>query len=379
MKSKLKLLYVSNINAINIKGYAAKISGQVQSLNNNGIDVTVCSCDNLSTEIKYVNSSLSWRLALLKNVLEVQRSAGVNHIYFRYSPFDPILIIVTLILKIFRKCDIVLEVPTYPYFKHIIKSKPILKGLVQLFFDFISRPFVVLSVSRIILVSNDRSFLLGVPVLKIRNGVDVNIYPKQNYCGFSVKAIPVINLLFVGNESFYHGLDILLEGLKIYKAKGLQSCRKVHFTLVGTILQKTKDRIHANGIDDMVSIENPKFGRQLDEFFDKATICIGTLASKRLSHFPWSPLKHREYASRGIPFVFDGNDPDFENLDFVFKISDYENTVDISEIVAFVDTVRNVSNNNVALQMRKFTERSLGWDKAQESLIKYYHTRSLEI
>lgn len=374
----MRVLYVSNIYGVHSKGYAAKISGQIQSLLKNGIDVSICEWNNSYEISNNLDSPFNWRIILLKRVLKIQRSTGVKQIYFRYSPLDLFFIYVIFILKVFRKCDIVLEVPTYPYYKHILKSKSKQKAYIQLFMDLVSRPFLALLVSRVTLISNERDKLSGVPVLKIRNGVDINAYPMKQYTDYSTGANQLIELLFVGNESFYHGLDLVLKGLRFYKEKGYQNDQKVHFTIVGTVLQHTKDMIVTSDIEDMVSIETPKYGHQLDIFFDHATICIGTLASKRLSRFHWSPLKHREYCSRGMPFVFDGNDPDFKAVDFVFKVNEEDKFLNISELVVFVNKLKRVYTKNFASTIRQFAEQNLGWDKAQEELIKYYQRRFLE-
>jgi hypothetical protein len=48
-------------------------------------------------------------------------------------------------------------------------------------------------------------------------------------------------------------------------------------------------------------------------------------------------LKNREYAGRGIPFIYSECDSDFDNQPYVVKAKPDESPIDVQSIVDFVD------------------------------------------
>jgi glycosyltransferase involved in cell wall biosynthesis len=371
----MNILYVSNLNSTVAKGYAAKISGQIQSLSKEGLNVEVFDNSFFSKNNINLKSPIKWRISLLKNLLSVQSLNGYKFIYFRYLPFDIFFIYAIFNLRMIRNCDIVVEIPTFPYRKHILKSKHPIKAYLQLFFDSISIPFIKLFVSRIILISNNRKTLFGVKVLNIRNGVNFNSFPIQTFKKSSNKNNIV--LLFVGNESFYHGLDLLIIGLKIFVNSNPECSIRFRILLVGNIMKSTKDLISNYKLSDYVQIVSPKYDEELNNLFNIATFCIGTLASKRLSKEPWSPLKHREYCVRGVPFVYDGNDPDFINSNFAL-ISKNDSFFDFKLFDSYFLKTDFDLKIKISHEMRQFAIDNLSWDVTQTELINYYKTLKSE-
>jgi hypothetical protein len=49
-------------------------------------------------------------------------------------------------------------------------------------------------------------------------------------------------------------------------------------------------------------------------------------------------LKNREYATRGIPFIYSETDSDFDNKPYVLKAPADETPVDVEQMLAFIDS-----------------------------------------
>jgi hypothetical protein len=48
-------------------------------------------------------------------------------------------------------------------------------------------------------------------------------------------------------------------------------------------------------------------------------------------------LKNREYATRGIPFIYSEQDSDFDNQPYVIKAQPDESPIDVPQILDFID------------------------------------------
>ena len=60
-------------------------------------------------------------------------------------------------------------------------------------------------------------------------------------------------------------------------------------------------------------------GKELDELFDLADFAIGSLARHRSHIDKIKTLKNREYAARGIPFIYSETDEDFDRMPYILK------------------------------------------------------------
>ena len=48
-------------------------------------------------------------------------------------------------------------------------------------------------------------------------------------------------------------------------------------------------------------------------------------------------MKNREYATRGIPFIYSEQDSDFDNQPYVIKAQPDESPIDVQQILDFID------------------------------------------
>ena len=82
-------------------------------------------------------------------------------------------------------------------------------------------------------------------------------------------------------------------------------------------------------------IYGKQHGSQLDALFDRCDFGIGSLGRHRVGIQKIKTLKNREYAARGIPFVYSETDSDFDDRPYVLKAPADETPVDINSIIAF--------------------------------------------
>ena len=107
------------------------------------------------------------------------------------------------------------------------------------------------------------------------------------------------------------------------------------------------DSKHAPGIQTLIDkydiaeyvvLHGQLFGTQLDEVFDKCQFAVGSLGRHRSGITEIKTLKNREYATRGIPFIYSETDSDFDNKPYVLKAPADETPVDVEQMLAFIDS-----------------------------------------
>jgi hypothetical protein len=178
----------------------------------------------------------------------------------------------------------------------------------------------------------------------VSNGILVDNYPlvriDKNY-----KSTNLIMLLGVNSD--WNGMDIIVR--KIEENEGL----KVNLFIVGNIPKSSNDsRIHfvglmnQNEITDLIRLNHIEIG-------------IGTLALERKGISEASPLKVREYLSRGLPVIYNYFDTDLDKNEvfreqFLLKFSGEMNLQillkkysQIKKIEGFNEKIRDWALHNV--------------------------------
>jgi len=75
------------------------------------------------------------------------------------------------------------------------------------------------------------------------------------------------------------------------------------------------------------------FGDELTAVFNQCQFAIGSLARHRSGISCIKTLKNREYAARGIPFIYSEEDSDFDQQPYVMKAPADESPIEISKIL----------------------------------------------
>ena len=79
------------------------------------------------------------------------------------------------------------------------------------------------------------------------------------------------------------------------------------------------------------------FGEELTKVFNQCQFAIGSLGRHRSGITVIKTLKNREYATRGLPFIYSEQDSDFDEQPYVLKAPADESPIDMQQIVDFMD------------------------------------------
>ena len=155
-----------------------------------------------------------------------------------------------------------------------------------------------------------------------------------------------MHLIGVAEVHYWHGYDRLIAGIGEYYKNGGK--RDVFFHIVGGVgPSEMYDSIHAPGfaelmekyqIKDKVIFHGQLFGQQLDEVFNQCQFAIGSLARHRSGITNIKTLKNREYATRGIPFIYSEQDSDFDAQPYVLKAPADESPIALQQIIDFMES-----------------------------------------
>ncbi|MPL85124.1 hypothetical protein SDC9_31092 [bioreactor metagenome] len=227
--------------------------------------------------------------------------------------------------------NIILEIPTYPYDNEFIHAS--WKDRLQNYIDKLYRNSLSKTLYRIVTFTNF-SQIWGIQTINISNGIDFNaVKLKSN----NKTNIDELNLIGVADIHAWHGYDRVIRGMINYYKYNRDI--KVYFHIVGNgieqVINDLKQITRDNNLSEFVKFYGPKSGLELDLLFDFADFGIASLARHRSNIVNIKTLKNREYAARGIPFIYSEIDSDFENMPYVLKAPANEESIDICRIIDF--------------------------------------------
>lgn len=343
-------------------GITKKIKAQVDGLRQNGHTVYVCT---------YTIQASGHRCRMIDDAVLQDFGAGrlapirkrtcygaiydfciQHHVEFVYcrsfhnaNPFT---------IKLFRRLrqagvKAVMEIPTYPYDQEYV-GFPFFTRL-ELLVDKFFRRRLASQLQRIVTFSSDKE-IFGQQTICISNGISFEKIPVRNIRTAEEPSTPeksdknTIHLIGVAEVHYWHGFDRLIAGIGEYYKQGGK--RNIIFHVIGGVgPSEMYDSQHAPGfqqlidrygIADHIQFHGAMYGDELNHYFDISDFAIGSLARHRSGISDIKTLKNREYAARGIPFIYSEHDEDFEDKPYVLKAPADETPVDMQEIIRFVDT-----------------------------------------
>lgn len=341
-------------------GISKKIHYQVKGLRENGHDVRLCYYGFAENghRCRYVDDQVLEDYGTGKTAGLRQRLSydciyrycireKIDFVYARcFQNANPWLI---HFFKNLKKAGIhaVTEIPTYPYDAEFV-GFPLMTRL-NLKIDQLFRRQLSAQMDAIVTFS-DADEIFGQRTIRISNGVDFDSIPLHQLSAYSHPS-SAIHLIGVAEVHYWHGYDRLITGLgEYYRQKQRINSEQpdVFFHIVGGVgPSEMYDSMHAPGfheliekyhIQDKVIFHDQLFGDALTAVFNQCQFAIGSLARHRSGITNIKTLKNREYAARGIPFVYSENDSDFDKQPYVLKIPADESPIDINKIIEFVDT-----------------------------------------
>ena len=332
-------------------GISKKIHYQVKGLRENGHDVRLCYYDFAANghRCRFVDGEVIkdygtgvW--AALRQridfgcIYDYCRREGIEFVYARcFQNATPWLI---HFFQKLRKAGIhaVTEIPTYPYdqeFTHFDWMTRMELKVDQMFRNRLSKEMDAL------VTFSDAEEIFGQRTIRISNGVDFDSIP-IHHCQ-QPTANGQLHLIGVAEVHPWHAFDRVMAGIgEYYRHNGNSPSPEVFFHIVGGVhphRMKTdfEPIISKYGLQDKIIFHGQLFGDELTKVFNQCQFAIGSLGRHRSGITVIKTLKNREYATRGIPFIYSEQDSDFDHQPYVLKAPADESPIDIQQIADFMN------------------------------------------
>lgn len=326
-------------------GISKKISYQVNALKQCGNEVHLCYMDEVGTKKRMIDENViaNYGCGFLSKILKrinfsaISRYVKDNHINIVYirsnHNANPFTIRMVKQMKKYG-AKVVMEIPTYPY-----DSEYEAQGMSkQIFQDRLFRNHLAKQLEAIVTFS-DYEQIFGQRTIRISNGIDFDSVKMKNTINDTSKEL---NLIGVAEIHEWHGFDRLVKGLADYYSKSQNYIVRFHvvgYFFSAEIENEFKKIVIDNHMEDFVILYGKKHGKELDCLFEKCDFGIGSLGRHRVGIDKIKTLKNREYAARGIPFIYSETDSDFDTRPYVLKAPADETPIDINNIVSFYHSI----------------------------------------
>ncbi len=353
----MRILFLVYHGFSEYSGISKKIHYQVKGLRENGHDVRLCyygfaenghRCRYIDDKVIKDYGSGKWaglhQRMDYNCIYDYCVQERIQFVYARcFQNANPWLI---FFFKKLKKAGVhaVTEIPTYPYDSEFVGFSRMTR--LNLKIDQTFRNFLYPNMDAVVTFS-DAEEIFGQRTIRISNGVDFDSIPLHQSSAISHQPLE-LHLIGVAEVHYWHGFDRLIAGIGEYYKNGGK--RDVFFHIVGGVgPSEMYDSMHAPGfseliekyhIKDKVVFHGQLFGKELDDVFNQCQFAIGSLARHRSGITNIKTLKNREYATRGIPFVYSEQDTDFDNQPYVLKAPADESPVNIQQIMDFVDSFK---------------------------------------
>jgi glycosyltransferase involved in cell wall biosynthesis len=373
----MKILFLVYHGFSEHSGISKKIHYQVKGLKENGHDVRLCyygfaenghRCRYVDEEVIKDYGTGNWAAFCQRLdyqcVYDYCVREGIELVYARcFMNANPWLI---RFFKKLRKAGIhaVTEIPTYPYDQEFRNFK--WKMRIGLKVDQLFRHRLYRQMDAVVTFS-DAHKIFGQRTINISNGVDFDSMPLHHLelplCLVRAEG-EALHLIGVAEVHSWHGFDRVMAGIGEYKGD-----IPVYFHVVGGVhphrmkvdFAPIIEKYH---IQDKIIFHGTMFGKELDDVFNQCQFAIGSLGRHRSGITVIKTLKNREYATRGIPFIYSEIDSDFDHQPYVLKAPADETPIDIQKIVDFVhthqwnpeDIRKTVEHLQWKIQMQKVVE-----------------------
>ena len=387
----MRILFLVYHGFSEYSGISKKIHYQLKGLRENGHDVRLCyygfaenghCCRYIDVKVLKDYGKGKWAGLRQRTdyncVYDYCIREKIEFVYARcFQNANPWLI---RFFKKLKKAGIhaVTEIPTYPYDAEFVGFSRMTR--LNLKVDQTFRNALYTQMDAVVTFS-DAKEIFGQRTINISNGVDFDSIPLHNY-QLSASHPSALHLIGVAEVHYWHGFDRLIAGIGEYyndERDKTEDVRDVYFHIVGGVgPSEMYDSMHAPGfheliekygIQDKVIFHGQLFGQALDDVFNQCQFAIGSLARHRSGITNIKTLKNREYATRGIPFIYSEQDTDFDHQPYVLKAPADESPIIINKIISFVDAFHIKPN-----EIRKTVEH-LSWKIQMQQVIKNCNIR----
>ena len=369
----MRILFLVYHGFSEFSGISKKIHYQVKGLRENGHDVRLCYYGFAANghRCRYMDDMLLkdyGRGAFAGLCQRVDYDCiydycireGIEFVYARcFQNANPWLI---RFFKKLKKAGIhaVTEIPTYPYDQEFKNFD--WKSRLGLKVDQLFRKKLYQQMDALVTFSNAES-IFGQRTIRISNGVDFDSIPL--HAPLTPRSSS-LHLIGVAEVHEWHGFDRIMTGIGEYKGN-----REVYFHVVGGVHPNRMNTdfmpiIKKYGVQDKIVFHGPLFGEALTQVFNQCQFAIGSLGRHRSGITVIKTLKNREYATRGIPFIYSEQDSDFDHQPYVMKAPADESPVDIQKIIDFMDSF------SMKPEEIRHTVEHLSWKIQMQQVVDHY-------
>lgn len=363
-----KILFITRIALDNEQyiGMKKKIASQKEGFENLGYKVDLIWC-NKDYELFFndilVHSFKNEKTISLMYFYAINKFLKKNRnnysYYFIRNPFVLDQYNYYRFLK--NKKNIILEIPTYPYY---FEKKTFNQKIVY-FVEKIFQKIIYRNINLIVYSGNKLNKIRGVKAIELKNAISLSKIPIKKEREIDGE----IRLICVAGFAHWHGVDRILDAIgRYYKGDFFKVNTKVSMVMVGKgsekELEKIRKNIVENKIHSYVKLVGFKTGKELDKLFDESDIAVGSLGMFRIKLLNGSPMKTAEYCSRGIPFIIGYEDLNFGKEKFIYKVSNSEERFEIIDILNYFSKVK--INR---FEIRRYAEKTLGWENQLKNIL----------
>ena len=345
-------------------GVLKKIVGQIKIFNDAGFRVDLLNVsenkDNYFSKFFY---SLFYKNQYLVNYYD--SFENIDFVYIRhFSPVSRGCIGLLSYLKS-KGCDIIYEIPTYPY----DGEHKGFKGFVFLIIDKIFRKKLKHYVDYIVTYSQDE-VIFGVKTIKIVNGIDCSAIPPVDVTEYRQTAI---RLIAVAQFAKWHGYDRLIEGLYEYYKHNPEKKVFIDFVGDGGVLQQYREMVSTYGLAQYVVFHGVLTGAALSAAFNQADIAVCSLGCHRIGIFLGSFLKSREYIARGLLMISSTKIDILPNdYSYIKYVPEDDSPIDISAILKFYEKLQQKETKDMQIKtIRCFAEEHCDMKVVMQPVISF--------
>jgi len=368
-----------------VSGISKKIHSQINGLRQLGHKVYVCTYDIREDghRVRFIDDKPlqdfgHGRTAAMKKrccygaVVKFARENNIDFVYARsFHNANPFTI---NMFKAFRKAGIknVIEIPTYPYDREYNGAAITMRT--ELMVDKIFRKRLAKQTDAIVTFTQEKE-IFGQRTICISNGIEPEAIPlikrtdKQSGTGTTKNSL---NFIGVAEVHYWHGFDRFIAGIGEYYKNGGR--RDIIFHIVGGVADSEMhgsrhapgfaELTEKYGIGSRVVYHGQQFGEELNAVFNQADFAVASLGRHRSGITYIKTLKNREYATRGLGFIYSETDDDFDDKPYVIKAPADESPIDMNKVIKFIDSM------TMTPEEIRGTVYSLTWQKQMEKVIE---------
>ena len=358
--------YFIHFGARKMPGVSKKIDDQLNELNRHFKTIEIDLKPNNTSFVSKMIASIPFFSISRDYKNALNKIKDPTYIYLRNTILDlRLFMFFRQLRKSFPAAKIVLELNTYPYDKCEFGRK---NTWIYFYKDFTYRHFYKYCIDRFV-VYGDFNKIWGVKTIKTINGIDFsNVVPRNIN-----KNSASINLISVGQYQNHHAYDRLIKGMATYYQNGGDRNIIYHIVGYGLSIDYYKDLVQKYSLGNHVIFYGEKYGKALDEIYNKADIAIATLGFHRIKVKVSSAIKTREYLAKGLPIVYAGI-IDIIQDDFKYQYCAQENetSIDLNKIVELYD-LYVTDREKASSEIVKYGMQHASISKAFEPIIGYFH------